>query len=59
MHHINLAFGTDTCDTAIVTHTDEQPPAIGIGKGRNRSCQLAGVINTIFEILLLMLALAD
>ena len=43
----------------IITHANEQPPPIGIGEGRNRLGQLTGIVNTIFEVLLLMLAFAD
>ena len=43
----------------IIADTYQQPAAICIGKGRNRLGKLAGISNTILEVLLLMLALTN
>ena len=42
---------------AVIAHADKQPTALGIGKGRYRSCQFYGILHTVFEVLLLVLAL--
>jgi hypothetical protein len=44
---------------SVVAHTDEQPATVGIGKGRNGTCQLLGILDLVFEVLLLVLTLAD
>ena len=41
---------------AVVADTDEQATAVGIGKGGDGFCQFPGINNTVFEVLLLVLA---
>ena len=59
VHHVYLFFGLHTSQIAVVAHTDEQAPTVGIGKGRHRLGQLAGIGHAVLEILLLVLALTD
>ena len=59
MHHKNLLFRADTRKMPVIAHTNEQASTIGIGKSRHRFRQLAGIGNTIFEVLLLVLAFTD
>ena len=44
---------------AVVADTNEQATAVGIGKGGHGTRQLAGISDTVLEVLLLVLALAD
>lgn len=44
---------------AIVAHANEKPAAVGVGEGGDGACQLHGVGDFVFEVLLLVLALGD
>jgi len=44
---------------AVVTHANQQPTAISIGKCRYRLGQFACIRNPIFEVLLLVFALMN
>ena len=57
VHHVDFLFGADARDVAVVAHADEQPSAVGIGKGRDGAGQFLGVHHLVFEVLLLVLAL--
>jgi hypothetical protein len=59
VHHVYLLLATNAREMAIITHSDEQPSTIGIGKCRHRLSQFAGISHTVFEVLLLMLAFAN
>ena len=43
----------------IVANANEQAPAVGVGKSRYRLRQLTSISHTVFEVLLLMLALTN
>ena len=58
MHHEYLLLGTHSMHATIITHTNQQTPAIGIGEGRDRPCEFRRIANLIFKVLLLMLALS-
>ena len=59
LNHIDLFIAAHTGNLAIVFHTNEQPPAFGIGKSRQGTRNLARIGDLILEILLLMFALGD
>ena len=59
LDHIDLFIAAHTSYLAIVLHTNEQPPAVGIGKSRQCARNLARIGDLILEILLLMFALGD
>ena len=59
LDHIDLFIAAHTGNLAIVLHTNEQPPAFGIGKSRQCTRNLARIGDLILEILLLMFALGD
>ena len=59
MTHEDFLFGAYSREVPVVTDAYKQPSSVGIGKCRYRLGQLACIRHTIFEILLLMFALAD
>ena len=59
VHHVNLLFAADTREMTVVANTYEQPTAVGIGESRYRLGQLTSIGHTVFEVLLLVLALAN
>jgi hypothetical protein len=44
---------------AVIANPYEQTPALGIGKRRYRTGQFASISHTVFEVLLLVLTLAN
>ena len=59
VHHEDLFFGTDAREMAVIANANQQTTTIGVGKGRHRLGQFAGISHTVFEVLLLMLALLN
>ena len=59
VHHVDLLLGPYPRHVSVVAHADEQSSAIGIGKGRDRLGQFPCIGDSVLEVLLLVLALAD
>ena len=59
VHHVYLLLAADAREVAVVADTNEQATAVGIGKGGHGTRQLAGIGDTVLEVLLLVLALAN
>ena len=59
VHHVYLLLAPNTRQMTVVAHANEQSAPIGIGKCRHRLSQFAGISHTVFEVLLLVLALAN
>ena len=59
VHHVDFLLGAYARHVAVVAHANQQPPTVGISKGRHRASQFAGIRDAVLEVLLLVLALAD
>ena len=59
VHHEDFLFRTDAGEMAVIANANQQTTTIGVGKGRHRLGQFAGISHTVFEVLLLMLALLN
>ena len=59
MHHKNLFFRTYSRQNAVISNPNQQSATISIDKSRNRFGKFTGIRDPVFEILLLVLALAD
>ena len=57
MHHVYLFLRLYARYVAVVTNSDEQPPAIGIGKSRHRLRQFHCILYLIFKVLLTVFSL--
>ena len=56
---MKLLIRSDSCNAAIVFHTNQEPPSIGIGKGTKCARNFARVFYAHFKILLLVFAFSN